>query len=92
MAHSKLRRMNLDARLSLYQVRAALFSGDDLAQRRKEFASAYGMNRLEGAGDLGARDEVIAELWVTGRISDREFLELCTTLAIQSPGEPQPAG
>lgn len=67
----------LEGLLSEYGARPARFSDDEQKRRHTEFEDAYGMNRLEGAGNKSEVEDLIKNLWVSGRISDKEYFELC---------------
>ncbi len=71
-------------RLEEYQAREAVFSGDALAAREIEFNKAYALNRLEGAGWKSEIDTMIADIWITGRVTKEEYFELCALLAQES--------
>jgi len=77
------KRPGVEDLFSEYSARPAKFSGDELEHRRSEFDSGYGMNRLEGAGDISPIDAQIAELWITGRVTDSEYIKLCALILQQ---------
>jgi len=79
------RMIGFDELLSEYQARGAQFVGEELERRRNEFDLAFGMNRLEGAGLASSEDNIVAELWISGRITDKEYLELCVLTLQQNP-------
>ncbi len=68
---------DLEELLAFYDEREAKYTGPELDQRRTEFETAYGMNRLEGAGSISDIETRIAELWITGRVTDKEYIDLC---------------
>jgi hypothetical protein len=78
------RKMGFTELLAEYKTRDPQFGGNELERRRLEFQSAFGMNRLEGAGIASEEETQAAELWMTGRISDSEYIELCALTLTQN--------
>jgi hypothetical protein len=62
--------------LARCQARPARYSGAVAEARRRDWLSAVGMNRLEGAPAPMDIDKAIGELWITGRVSLAEYAKL----------------
>jgi hypothetical protein len=72
-ASSKQPNEDFATALAFYQARQPRYTGEALARRRDDWEQAVGISKLDG---LPAPDDTIAELWITGRVTDREHLAL----------------
>jgi hypothetical protein len=66
--------------LANYQRRPARFTGEALASRRREFEQAQASGQLSGAGEITGQQQELVELYLTGRISQKEYLKLTIAL------------
>lgn len=64
--------------LATYGQRLAKYSGEELGRRRADFSTAQGINQLHGMPEPTQVDLAVVELWLTGRITEREYFDLCT--------------
>lgn len=48
-----------------------------IARRRTDVEAAQAMNRLEGAPAMNAAELALLELWVTGKITTRQYIARC---------------
>ena len=60
--------------LEKYRKRPAKFDGEALEARRREYRLAVGSVRLSGGNP---QDDELTELYLTGRISIRDYVRLC---------------
>lgn len=73
-------RRQIDALLEPYEQRGPTTAPRTEQQRREGLAVGWQLNRLQGGEQHWAGSRLDA-LWVTGRIDDREYLQIARQLA-----------
>jgi len=64
-----------------YRTRSARYADAALEKRWHDIRQAVAMSRLEGAAPLSPLETEMADLWATGRVSQKEYFDLCAAYA-----------
>lgn len=78
---------SLTAKVARYRQRPPRYADIVQVQRREELKDAVAANREEGDPPLMGIEVEFGELWVTGRVSDAEYLDLCARYVTESEGK-----